>query len=77
MAFNLYRAIYFGSVSVMGYLALKDSPDLPYYFGGKGSIDNWFKGYPYQETSTAAKNYLIFTMGYHISNNILCLIEER
>lgn len=77
MAFNLYRAIYFGIVSVYGYIVLKDTVDLPVYLGGIGDQQNWFVDYPYRETSIDVKTYMVFTMGYHVSNTILCLLEER
>jgi ceramide synthetase len=76
-AFNKYRAIYFGFVSVYGYLVLKDTQDLPNFLGGSGDISNWFKDYPYREVSTDVKTYMVFTMGYHVSNLILLAAKER
>lgn len=39
---NLYKWIYYLGSSVGAYLILKDTPILPWYLGGSGSLDNVF-----------------------------------
>lgn len=43
----LYKEIFYLSSSILGYLIMYDSPVLPRWMGGKGSIEGIFNGMPY------------------------------
>lgn len=42
-----YKEIFYLTSTITGYLIMKDSPVLPYYLGGSGSMKGIFDGMPY------------------------------
>lgn len=73
----IYKFIYFCSVSIWGYMIMKDEPWMPTYLGGKGDIANAFKDYPYTVVSQKLKDYIVITQGYHLTSLIIHLTSER
>lgn len=69
-AFCIYKSIYFIWATSWGYIVLKDQPYLPPWFGGSGSIDVSFEGWPYPSHCPSLKNYFLITMGYHVGGLI-------
>lgn len=44
---NVYKVLYYSTMTIVGYLILKDTDILPPWLGGSGALENAFKDYPY------------------------------
>lgn len=54
--------------TIFGYITLKDTDFLPPTLGGKGSIYNTFKDFPYITPPPLYRYYFTGTLGYHIGD---------
>lgn len=63
---NMYKLLYYFSITVFGYIVLRDSPVLVPELGGSGDFWNMFKDWPYLEHPPIYKYYYLISMGYHI-----------
>lgn len=66
----MYKLLYYFSITVLGYIVLRDSPVLVPELGGSGDFYNMFKGWPYLEHPPIYKYYYLISMGYHIGQLI-------
>ncbi len=62
----LYKLIYYSSITIYGYIVLKDSIVLVPELGGSGNFYDMFKGWPYFEFPHIYKYYYLISLGYHI-----------
>ncbi len=62
----LYKLIYYSSITIYGYIVLKDSIVLVPELGGSGNFYDMFKGWPYLEFPPIYKYYYLISLGYHI-----------
>jgi len=77
MCRNFWSMCYFICVSTYGYIVLKDSDWLPWYFGGNGSVDACFKGAPFVVPAPGSRRYALITMGYHLNELISHLTAKE
>ena len=63
---NMYKFCYYSSAALFGWLTLKDSYILPPGMGGKGSLWDQFKDFPYIQHPPMYRFYFTGTMGYHV-----------
>ncbi len=63
----MYKTLYYFSITIFGYIVLKDSIVLVPELGGNGNFSDMFKGdWPYLEHPPIYKYYYLISMGYHI-----------
>lgn len=74
---NTYTCICHTTMTVWGYLVLKDTKWLPWYLGGSGSLENGFDGMPFQNVDEDILNYALFTYGYHVNDFLSLIILKR
>jgi hypothetical protein len=65
---NMYKFTYFVCATFFGWYTLKDSNILPPGLGGKGSLYNQFKDFPYLNPPPYYRFYFTGTMGYHMGS---------
>jgi hypothetical protein len=63
-----FKGIFYTTSSIVGYLIMRDSPVLPWYLGGNGSIDGIFRGMPYQKQCPFFLEYSLFQLGYVVED---------
>ena len=63
---SLYKGLYFTTVTVWGYIILKDTDYLPWTLLGKSHGYNMNIGYPTVKWPEGLKLYYLGTMGYHV-----------
>ena len=73
----VFMTFYYTSITIYGYIVLKDSAWLPDYMGGKGSWEGMWKGMPYIEPCQGATTYAMLQLGYHGSDFIFHLIKDE
>jgi ceramide synthetase len=66
-AFCGFKAVYFVSITVVGYLVMKEASWFPAVMGGSGDAGTAFDDWPYMshETYPLLKGYMMIQLGYH------------
>ena len=74
---NIYKVLYYLSVSLFGWYTLKDSYILPRGLGGSGNLYDEFKDFPYIIHPDLYKFYFTGTMGYHIGGLLTHMFSAK
>lgn len=72
-----FKAIYFGTVTVWGYMVLKDQYYMPVSMGGTGDFRRTHDEFPYAQHLQGLKEYILIPMGYHLGSLVMHFVGPR
>ena len=74
----IFKGAYYLFSSILAYIAIKDTFFLSPFLGGKGSTDNMFFEYPYQNIKgyELICDYIMIQLGYHFFSLLQHLYKE-
>jgi ceramide synthetase len=67
---SVYKILYYSTMTIVGYLILKDTDILPPWLGGSGALENAFKDYPYQPQYPHMLTYSLVCLGYYLEETM-------
>lgn len=70
----IYDTLYYSGTTIFALWAFRDSPWLPYVFGGQGQCSNLYKDYP-QYPLPEMRNYLVMYHMVQFGNHIFSFLD--
>lgn len=74
---SIFKCAYYCAMTTWCFALLKDEPWLPRLLGGRGATKFCWTGYPFQEVSSDLRRFYLTAVGYHCSEVLMLLLEER
>jgi len=68
MAKSIWNFAYFSWATAFGFYVLWHQDFFPPCLGGKGEFDLGWKGFPFKKHPYLLKEYILWTMGYHVGS---------
>lgn len=62
----MFKCTFYILATIAGFYTQRDSIILPPALGGKGSLENMYRDYPYQKNFDGFKYYYMVTLGFHV-----------
>lgn len=75
---SVFKCSYYATMTLWTLSLLRDQPWVPWVLGGSGNTRFcWTDGYPFQPVSTDLRRLYLTSVGYHMSEVIMLLLQAR